>query len=213
VSSASLKFSFQNLGASIGGIISLALNVQRSYRGSISKATYIVLMTIMCLGMPFAILLPSTSKVQRTDGRKVVMKKAPSLLKEFHVLGRLLKNPTVLALIPLMLYAQWFLSYQWQFNYAYFTVRTRALNSMLFYLGGLVASMSLGWFLDWDRLPRPRRAKIGFFIVLITSGTSWILAQAVQAHYLKTKPTLDWDSDGFGVGCFLFLLWGVSDPL
>ncbi|KAB5529014.1 major facilitator superfamily domain-containing protein [Coniochaeta sp. 2T2.1] len=208
-----LKFSCQNLGASIGGIISLALNVRRSYRGSISKATYIVLMTIMCLGTPFALLLPTTSKVQRNDGRKVVIKKAPSIWKEFRILGKLLKNPTVIALGPLMLYAQWFLSYQWQFNYTYFTVRSRALNSMMFYFGGLIASMSLGWFLDWDKLPRQTRAKIGFFVVLITSGTSWILAQAVQANYIKTKPTLDWGEPGFGLGCFLFMLWGVSDPL
>ncbi|KAK3319395.1 major facilitator superfamily domain-containing protein [Apodospora peruviana] len=209
----SLKFSCQNLGASIGGIISLSLNISRSYRGSISKSTYITLMTIMCLGAPFAFLLPSTRKVQRTDGRAVVITKAPSLLSEFRVLGSLLKNPTVLALMPLMLYAQWFLSYQWQFNYAYFTVRSRALNSMMFYLGGLIASMSLGWFLDWDRLPRPKRAKIGFLIMLVTSGSSWIIGQVVQARYWTTKPTLDWDGDGFGLGCFLFMLWGVSDPL
>lgn len=210
---ASLKFSFQNLGASIGGIVSLALNVERAYRGSISNATYIVLVTIMCLGIPFALAMPTAPKVQRTDGRKVVLTKAPSLAKEFRVLGVLLKNPTVIALMPLMLYAQWFLSYQWQFNYAYFTVRSRALNSLLFYLGGFIASMSLGQFLDWTRLKRPTRARIGFWVVLITSGSSWIIGQAVQAHYSRTKPTLDWAEPSFGLGCFVFLLWGISDPL
>lgn len=153
--SASLKFSFQNLGASIGGIISLALNVERAYRGSVSNATYIVLITIMCLGVPFALFMPPAAKVQRTDGRKVVIAKATSLAKEFRVLGVLVKNPTVIALIPLMLYAQWFLSYQWQFNFAYFTVRSRALNSLLFYLGGMLASLTLGQFLDWTRFDRP----------------------------------------------------------
>lgn len=44
---AAIKFAFQNLGASLGGIINLALNLGRNYRGSVSSETYIVLMTIM----------------------------------------------------------------------------------------------------------------------------------------------------------------------
>lgn len=193
--------------------MSLALNVERAYRGSISNATYIVLVTIMCLGFPFALAMPTAPKVQRTDGRKVHLTKAASLAKEFRVLGVLIKNPTVLALIPLMLYAQWFLSYQWQFNYAYFTVRSRALNSLCFYFGGFGASLALGQFLDWTRFSRPTRAKAGFWIVLVTSGSSWIIGQAVQARYSRTQPTLDWAEPSFGLGCFVFLLWGISDPL
>ncbi|KAF2805843.1 uncharacterized protein BDZ99DRAFT_510856 [Mytilinidion resinicola] len=185
----SVKFGLQALGASIGGIISLALNLEKSWRGSVSNATYIVLMTIMTLGFPFALLLPSASRVQRTDGRKVVLTKQPSILKEFSVLKKILKRPALLSLFPLYLYSQWFLSYQWQFNFAYFTV------------------------LDWTRFSRKTRAKIGFGIVLVTSGTSWILGQALQAHYTKTKPTLDWANDGYGLGAFLFTLWGASDPL
>ncbi|KPM43905.1 hypothetical protein AK830_g2581 [Neonectria ditissima] len=209
----SLKFALQNLGASIGGIISLALNAKRNYRGSISNATYVVFITIMCLGFPFAIALPSISKVQRADGRKVAIIKAPSLAHEFRVLRVLLKNPTVLALVPFMLYAQWFLSYQWQFNFAYFTVRARALNSALFYLAGLFGALAFGQLLDWQRFSRQTRAKIGFVVILFTTGTSWILGQAVQVHYSRTLPSLDWSDPGFGLGCFVFTLWGFSDPL
>ncbi|KAH8892193.1 MFS general substrate transporter [Thozetella sp. PMI_491] len=210
---ASIKFAMQNLGASIGGIISLALNVESNYRGSVTKETYIVLMTIMGLGFPFALALPPIEKVQRTDGRKVALTKSPSLAQEFALLGKLLRNPTVLAITPLMLYAQWFLSYQWQFNFAYFTVRSRALLSALFYLTGLFGALIFGQVLDWQRFSRRTRAKIGFFVIIITSGTSWILGQILQVQYPKTLPTFDWDEDGFGLPCFLFVLWGLSDPL
>ena len=209
----SFKFGLQALGASIGGIISLALNIEKDWRGSVSNATYIALMIVMSLGFPFAFAVPSADRVQRTDGRSVVLRKQASILNEFQVLKSLLKNSAVLALLPLYLYAQWFLSYQWQFNYAYFTVRSRALNSTLFYLVGLFSALSMGQLLDWTRLSRKTRAKIGFAIILGTSGTSWILAQAVQAHYGKTKPTLDWAETGYGLGAFLFVLWGASDPL
>ncbi len=203
----------QNLGASIGGIITLALNVNRNYRGSISNSTYIVLMTIMCLGVPFALALPPTHRVQRTDGRKVILKNNLSLSRELQILWRITKQPAILAMVPLMIYAQWFLSYQWQFNFAYFTVRSRALNSMLFYISGFISSFLLGLFLDWTRFSRKTRARVGFLIVLVLVGTSWILGQAVQAHYARTDPTLDWAERKFGLGCFLFILWGVSDPL
>ncbi|KAF2492575.1 MFS general substrate transporter [Lophium mytilinum] len=209
----SVKFGLQALGASIGGIISLALNLEKSWRGSVNNATYIVLMTIMTIGFPFALLLPSASRVQRTDGRKVVLKKQPSIRKEFSVLKKILKRPALLSLFPLYLYSQWFLSYQWQFNFAYFTVRARALNSTVFYLVGLLSALLMGQILDWRRFSRKTRARVGFGIILVTSGTSWILGQALQAHYTKTMPTLDWANDGYGLGAFLFTLWGASDPL
>lgn len=191
----------------------MALNAEKAYRGSISEATYVALMTIMCLGFPFALNVSTADRVQRRDGRPVVLKKAPTLAKTFNILWAQIKTPTVLGLMPFMIYAQWFLSYQWQFNFAYFTVRTRALNSMLFYLGGLVAALSFGQLLDWTRFDRKTRARIGFFVVSITSGTSWIIGQAVQHHYMTNPPTLDWAEKSYGLPCFLFLLWGISDPL
>ncbi|KAK3897976.1 hypothetical protein C8A05DRAFT_47580 [Staphylotrichum tortipilum] len=195
----SLKLMLQNLGASISGIITLALNVNRNYRGSISNSTYVVLMTNICLGVPFALALPPTHRVQRTDGRKVILKNNLSLSRELQILWRITKQPAIVAIVPLMIYAQWFLSYQWQFNYAYFTVRSRALNSMLFYISGFISSKI--------------RARVGFLIGAILVGASWILGQAVQVHYSKTQPTLDWAERKFGLGCFVFILWGVSDPL
>lgn len=210
---AAIKFAFQNLGASLGGIINLALNLGSNYRGSVSSETYIVLMTIMCLGLPFALSVSRPSKVQRYDGRKVELVKAASLAKEYRNLLKLLNTTTVLALLPITIYAYWFLSYQWGFNSAYFTVRTRALNSMLFYLCGTIASILWGLFLDWERFSRRTRAIVGFWILVIVTGASWIIGQAVQVKYAKAPPTLDWADEGYGLGCFVFVLWGVADPL
>jgi hypothetical protein len=209
----SIKFAFQNLGAMVGGIISLALNVERDYRGVVTQSTYIALMTIMSLGFPFALLLPKAKDIQRTDGRPVIIRKQPSFISEFKVLKSIFSRPAILALLPLILYAQWFLSFQWQFNYAYFTVRARALNSFLFYLFGFFGALALGQLLDSTRWQRTTRAKIGFFIVTIVTGTSWILGQIVQVRYNKTLPTLDWASENYGLGAATFLLWGLSDPL
>ncbi len=209
----SIKFAFQNLGASIGGIIALALNVEKDYRGVVTNATYIALMTLMCLGFPFALLLPTANKVQRTDGRSVVLRKQPSLASEFKVLKSIFSKSWVWALIPLIIYAQWFLSFQWQFNFAYFTVRARALNSFLFYVLGLISALAMGQLLDNTRWKRQTRAKVGFVIITVTTGASWILGQIVQVHYDKKKPTIDWNDHSYGLGAFVFCLWGFSDPL
>lgn len=203
----------QNLGASIGGIVSLALNVTRNYRGSISKPTYVVLIALMSAGLPFALAVPPARRVQRTDGRPVDLARTSTLAGELRILWRLAKTPSVLAMLPLMLYAQWFLGYQWQFNYAYFTVRARALNSMLFYLSGFLASWALGVYLDLQRVPRRTRARHGFLLMLVSVGVSWIVGLAVQVQYAREGPTLDWGGDGFGLGCFVFVLWGASDPM
>ncbi|RDL35178.1 Uncharacterized protein BP5553_07109 [Venustampulla echinocandica] len=209
----SIKFAFQNLGASIGGIIALALNADKNFRGGVTNATYITLMTIMCLGFPFALLLPTANNVQRTDGRSVVLKKQPSFAGEFKVLKSIFSKSWVWALIPLIIYAQWFLSFQWQFNFAYFTVRARALNSFLFYVLGLISALGMGRLLDSTRWKRQTRAKIGFCIVVLFTGASWILGQSVQVHYDKIKPTIDWNDSSYGLGSFTFCLWGFSDPL
>ncbi|KAF4119337.1 Ion channel regulatory protein UNC-93 [Geosmithia morbida] len=208
-----LKFMFQNLGASIGGIVSLALNADKNYRGSITKATYVVLIAIMSAGLPFALSVPPADKVQRRDGRSVDLRSDQTIAGEVRILWRLAKNPTVVALVPLMLYSQWFLSYQWQFNYAYFTVRSRALNSMLFYLSGFFASWLLGQYLDYRDWQRRTRARGGFIIMFVSVGVSWIIGQAVQVKYAREPPALDWADDGFGLGCFVFVLWGASDPI
>ncbi|KAK4543551.1 hypothetical protein LTR36_005446 [Oleoguttula mirabilis] len=209
----SIKFIFQNLGASVGGMIALALNVEKDYRGTVTKSTYIALMSLMSIGFPFALLLPTADKIQRTDGRPVVIRKQPSLSSEFKVLKSIFSNAWVWALIPLIIYSQWFLSFQFQFNYAYFTVRARALNSFLFFVLGMISALGMGQLLDSTRWKRQTRAKAGFFIVTIVTGASWILGQAVQVHYDMVKPTIDWADDSYGLGAFVFCLWGFSDPL
>jgi hypothetical protein len=209
----SLKFAFASVGAFIGDIISLALNVKNGNRGAISNPTYIALMTIMSLGFPFALLLPNPEKVQRTDGEVVKLVRQRNFIDEFRIFKGILKKPALLAMLPLMLYGQWFMGYQSQFNYAYFSIRSRALNSVLFQVIGIFSALAMGRLLDWDRFPRITRAKIGFVVILITAGTSWILAQIVQVHYSKVQPTLDWEHPSYGLGALVYCLWGLADPM
>ncbi|KAF2007652.1 hypothetical protein P154DRAFT_568488 [Amniculicola lignicola CBS 123094] len=111
--------------------------------------------------------------------------------------------------MPLWLYRQWFLSYQWQFNFTYFTVRTRDLNSTLFDLVDVISALLMGQILDFERFSRRTRAKIGFFLVVFFVEANWILGQICQVHYAKTATTLDWSSPGYELGAFVFTLQTV----
>jgi hypothetical protein len=64
----------------------------------------------------------------------------------------------------------------------------------------------MGQSLDNTRWKRQTLAKIGFAIITITTGTSWILGQAVQVHYGKIKPTTDWDDHSYSIRAFVFCL-------
>lgn len=203
----------QNLGGCVGAAVSLGLNIDRNYNGGVSRGTYIVFMLLMALGPIFGAMLPASKHVRRRDSKPVVVKKQPNIFREFVTLKLLLKAPAVLALIPLMIYVQWVLSYQWQFNYAYFTVRARALNSFVFYFLGLISSLGIGQVLDTPLLDRRNRAKVGFIISTLFGAAAWILAEVTQMRYSKTRPSLDFVDERYGLGAATFALWGCSDAL
>ncbi|TVY84104.1 UNC93-like protein [Lachnellula suecica] len=209
----SLKFAMGSIGACVGDAISLALNVERNYRGSVSNATYITLMTLISLGFPFALLMPTAKRVERTDGRAVVLHKQASIAKEFRVLKGIFSQARIWALIPLIIYSLWWVSYVWGYNYENFNVRTRALNSFLFAICGLISALSMGQLLDNPRWKRRTRARVGFVVVTILTSLGWILALAVQVHYTKTKPTIDWTDKAYGVGGLVQCLFGFNYPL
>ncbi|TQB74920.1 hypothetical protein MPDQ_003951 [Monascus purpureus] len=64
------KFTLQNLGGSLGGIISLGLNAKMNHSGRVSDSTYYAFISIMCLGLPAALAVPRPDKVIRGDGSR-----------------------------------------------------------------------------------------------------------------------------------------------
>lgn len=88
-----------------------------------------------------------------------------------------------------------------------FSVRSRALGSLL---SAVVAAMScyiLGYLLDIKRWTLNSRARYGFFFVYLTQFAWWGWAIYTMNKYHKLKPTLDFGesewSRGFAVYIFL----------
>ncbi|BGP44377.1 hypothetical protein JCM10450v2_000188 [Rhodotorula kratochvilovae] len=207
-----LKFIFQNAGGSLGGIISLALNANNSARGGVSDATYYAFITIMCLALPVAFLLPSPDKIERSDGTKVQLHAFRSWSEEVRGLWQTLSDRRVWILLPFLFYYQFDLAYMWNFNAAYHSVRARALMSLLFYLVGPgIGGALVGLFLDSPRWSRSLKARIAVVALLVSSLGIWIFGLVVQYQYRDRVEVIDYPDPAFANSVILFMLYGFLE--
>lgn len=95
----------------------------------------------------------------------------------------------------------------------YFSVRARALASLVSALAQVVTTLVFGAFLDWTRISSNRRARYGFVFMMSLIGGCWAWGTAVQAGYSQLKPSLDWDDVGFGRGWALYIFWSINFSL
>ncbi|KAI0460722.1 hypothetical protein LJB42_002438 [Komagataella kurtzmanii] len=149
----------------------------------VTGGTLLALTFVMLIGIPAALLLLTPRQINRGDGSKVDVFKQPSIWHEFALLKQIILRKDVVLLIPLFIYNQWYLSYQWNFNYTYFSLRGRALNSFLFYLFGTIGAWISGLFLDLQRVRTITRARSGFTVFSIIAGASWILGLVVESQW------------------------------
>lgn len=198
---------FRNGGSIIGGSINLALNAGNSESGSVSLKTYLVFVALMCIGFPIAFLLSHPTKVRRADGSKVgYSKHKHSIGTEMKLLWSAITDKRNLLLAPYFFSSFLYIAVSGTFNGTYFSVRSRALSSLTSALGGIVGSFALGALLDNQRLSMNLRAKLGFAIVMVLCGASYIWLAIVQGIYLKNPPSgLDWSEANWARGGLIYL--------
>lgn len=92
----------------------------------------------------------------------------------------------------------------------YFSVRARALASLIAAVAQIIATLIMGTFLDWTRLSINQRAKFAYIFMMALIGGSWIWGAFIQRQYTAKNPSLDWDDSGFGRGWALYILWQVN---
>ena len=135
-------------GPVVGGAINLGLNVNRATAGSVESATYIVFITVMCLGPPIALCLSLVTKVWRKDRTKVVMHKAPTWSAEFKAVWKQLTSRRILLLLPAFFISYFYNGYNSTFLTDYFTVRSRAFSSFFTKFAGIFSSFLIAALLD-----------------------------------------------------------------
>lgn len=203
---------FRVLGQLLGGIINLALNYRDNEKGSISTNTYLVFVVLQCLGPFCAILLSPPHKVQRTDKTPVYLHIESSTKRELKLMWKTITKPQVLLLLPAIWQSTWSEALIGTYAVNYFTVRSRALGSLLSAIVASLANYALGFFLDWKKPTLNARARYSFVVVYGLQAAWWAWAIYIMNKYHNTtpKPTYDWDTPGWSAGFAIYLFLQVS---
>lgn len=207
-----------NLGAVIGSIIPLAQNMH-STASHVNVGTWIAFLIMIFAGIVLSGFLLSNDKVYKSDGTKVIAKQYPRLQDELRgLLHILIHEPKIYFMFPMFAASNWFYTYQFNdFNAARFNIRTRSLNSLLYWFSQMIGAILIGLVLDWTRFRRSTRARIGWVIVFVIGMAIWGGGLKFQLGYTresaKTMTPMDW-TDGEYIGpMFLYIFYGIYDAV
>lgn len=207
-----------NFGAVIGLLIPLVQNIELG-SSHVNASTYIAFLVLMIFGVILAMFMLPMERVRRSDGSRVVRTKYPNVLDELRGMARVLAHePRIYFMFPMFCASNWFYTYQFNnVNATRFNVRTRSLNSLLYWLFQMLGAIGLGVLLDWQRYTRPVRARIGYVVLFVTSLAVWGGGYAYQKgvtreNVVSISPVDFTESRYFGP-MFLYICYGAFDAV
>lgn len=217
-----------NLGAVIGSVIPLANNINN--KGSaVGDSTYIAFMVLMFCGSLIAMCMLPMNKVWKSDGTRVMNKKFPSWKKELiDLYHMLISEPRIFFVFPMFFASNWFYTYQFNdFNAGRFNIRTRSLNSLLYWLSQMFGAIIFGSILDLKCFRRSTRAKIGYIILTVISLAIWGGGLKFQLGFTREDVTspdaageippkfapIDFEDGSYIGPMFLYIFYGIFDSM
>ncbi|KAM5349018.1 hypothetical protein ACJ41O_008841 [Fusarium nematophilum] len=200
------------VGQMVGGAVTLGVNADRREQGHISVETYLVFISIQVLGPFVAALLSPPHRVQRSDRSPVVIDIPKGLKDELRSMWGLVCRREILLLLPMMFQSVFSEAFFSTFNATYFTVRARALASLVASTCVIVSNFTLGFWLDWRKPTLNTRAVGAFAVIYAFEMALYIYAMIITKEYegMDTKPVLDWTDSGFGRGVCVYILMLVG---
>ncbi|KAJ3546948.1 hypothetical protein NM208_g1748 [Fusarium decemcellulare] len=200
------------VGQMVGGSVTLGVNSDHREQGHISVETYLVFISIQALGPFVAALLSSPHQVQRSDRSPVVIDIPQGLKSELRNMWSLVCRKEILLLVPMMFQSVFSEAFFSTYNATYFTVRARALASLVASACVIVSNFTLGFFLDWRKPTLHTRAVGAFIAIYAFEMALYVYAMIITKEYegRDAKPVLDWTDDGFGRGVCVYILMLVG---
>lgn len=206
---------FRDFGPLIGGAISLSLNVKDANAGAVSYNTYLALIGLQCVGLPAALLLSSEAKVRRPDGSRPSFGRDASagVKDELLRLAKAFKLRHILLLAPMYIVGLWGQTYQYNYLAAHFSVRSRALASLLSAVAALSADVTLAFVADLRLFGQTQRQRAitmwaGFSIALTAL---YVWQMVLEASFVGQEDVaLDWADEPkarFNVNLAVYILW------
>lgn len=213
-----------NMGAVIGSLIPLGENIHVETNATVSDGTYIGFIVLMFCGAVLALFLCNAGDIVRKDGSRVILKKNPSWQSELLGLWETLRfEPFIILLFPMFFSSNWFYVYQQNaVNSARFTTRTKALNSLLYYLAQIMAAWITGVMVDMQGVRRSVRAKVTWVVLVAFTFAIWGGGYAYQKGYTRESVNValnpdykstDWTTPGYAGPMFLYIFYGFYDAV
>lgn len=209
-----------NMGGVVGSAIAFGQNFH-STAGAASNGTYIGFLILTLIGVTIPMLMLDPRKMIRSDGTKVVAPRLPSWKTEIYGLWLALRtDPMVLLLFPMFYASNYFYTWQFnEFNGVLFTIRTRSLNSMIYWLSQIVGSVTIGFLLDASKLSRRVRAFSGwivvFLMVFVVHIWGFFYARSYTIESIASGETvkLDFSDHGYTQRIFFYIFCGILDAM
>ncbi|KAG0271217.1 hypothetical protein BGZ95_000980 [Linnemannia exigua] len=208
-----------NIGAVLGSALPLIMNNSlHADLDDISPSTYIVYMVVMGISTCFAFFLSKPSTIVRDNGEPVIVEKFAGVRAEFRAILSVFCDWRMLLLIPAFFFSNFSYTYQFNdFNGFNFNIRTRCLNSIVFWVAQIVGALVIGHLLD--RLPwkRPKRAMLGLAVVAVLFMATWIGAFMMQVKHnwqrrVYNKDLIDYEHGSiYSELLAIFTMFGFCD--
>merc|ERR1712203_189144 len=193
-----------NSGGVLGCLMSFFLNLPNNSEGadatagaSLSAGTYWTFFSIMCCGIVMSTALLPLRNVTRVaaDGcMEYVINEhgqedssAPSniqlILQELRRTVKSFSNPTMLLLVPLFFYSNFFYEYHFGIIGVVFNGRTGSLTATSYWVAQILGSFILQGFLDWGAMSRQRRMYMSLTGILAYVAFTWAFGGYVQYSF------------------------------
>ncbi|KAF1916312.1 hypothetical protein BDU57DRAFT_556562 [Ampelomyces quisqualis] len=198
--------SYRLAGQILGGAINLGLNADRNEAGKVNYTVYLIFIALQCTGPLVAMLLNRPSKVQRKDGKKVVLAILEDPWFEIRATTKLFFTKRFLLIILWIGQAVFAEAVIFTYLALWFSVRSRALGSFLSGIVAITCGNFLGNYLDRTRFSLRTRARSSFWLIVVLQGAFWLWATIIVTEFRRTQPTYDWTSPGFGRGFAAFIM-------
>lgn len=216
-----------NLGGGIGSLASFGINYN-STSGTVTNSTYVAYLVIMLFGwvIGFLFVCPAyklnkkyhgerVSHVQQEYEKLTITKIIATAKFAFYTLI----DWKLLVLLPMFFYANIFYSYQQNsVNGDTFNIRTRALNSSLYWIAQMFGGFLMGGILDLKFYDRKRRAIIGWIVLIVVGCCIWGGGYKFQVWNNKRTALglhqdIDFKDKAYIGPMFLYIFYGMYDAL
>lgn len=121
-------------------------------------------------------------------------------------------------MFPYFFVSNFYYTYQFNdYNGALFTLRTRSLNSLLYWLFQIFGVQLFGLCIDSKFIRRRSRAWLGLIFITLLSLSTWGGSYSVQTTYTRESigliERIDFTNSDYGKYCVLYIIMGIQDSI